>query len=377
MTPAISPQEYEQLSAYMDGVLTEAERTRLEARLAAEPALQAALDDLRATAQILRAAPELTPPRSFTLDPARYRRSAPWWMQYRLMQTVGALGTLASILLIAFGLFSSTMKAPLPASMGSQPGVVALQPTIATTPTMPVASTLADATQNELDANKSEEARTATQHAARVFSATSTALPIPTRLPSPVAIVPTVAPIAPAMIPSGPSSDTAQTGALSGAGQPQPTQVGQADAAGNQPPSNGSRITATPAPTMTMMAVAQESSDSAAVTATPTQTATATPMPSATASPAMAKAAATLAATSTAAAERGGGPADETTQGTALAFATGPQPATATAQPTIMSGERDSRVALVSGPQFLLIFGLALLIFSIALIGIGWMRSRL
>ncbi|GAB4579074.1 MAG: hypothetical protein Fur0022_18120 [Anaerolineales bacterium] len=69
MTQMISPQEQEMLSAYLDNALTPRERQRLETQLQARPELRAALEELRQTRQLLRAAPALRAPRNFTLTP--------------------------------------------------------------------------------------------------------------------------------------------------------------------------------------------------------------------------------------------------------------------------------------------------------------------
>src|SRR5450432_2233959 len=93
-------QDYELLSAYVDNQLSAADRTQLEARFESEPALRATLNDLRRTIVVLKASPSLTPPRNFTLDVARYRRDAPWWARYQTMQLMGAIGTMAGVVLV-------------------------------------------------------------------------------------------------------------------------------------------------------------------------------------------------------------------------------------------------------------------------------------
>lgn len=65
------------LSAYLDNQTTLEERTLLEARLEREPALRNALDELRLTTRLLRELPRMTPPRSFTMDPATVQQ--PRW----------------------------------------------------------------------------------------------------------------------------------------------------------------------------------------------------------------------------------------------------------------------------------------------------------
>jgi hypothetical protein len=90
----LNDDELELISAYIDNQLTAAERGALEQRLGREPALRAALDELRGTVALLRELAPLPPPRSFALDPAAFApRQSPLFGWLRL----GA--TLASVLL--------------------------------------------------------------------------------------------------------------------------------------------------------------------------------------------------------------------------------------------------------------------------------------
>ncbi len=150
MTSGIPPteQDFELLSAYLDGELAATARAELESRLAAEPALRATFGEMQRTVAVLKAAPRVTPPRNFTLDPAKYRRAAPWWARYRAIQFVGALGTLASIIIIAVGLLSfnvasSSLKNSAAPASAAQGGIVAA---------------LATATQNPNTLDKAQSA---------------------------------------------------------------------------------------------------------------------------------------------------------------------------------------------------------------------------
>jgi hypothetical protein len=78
----------ELLSAYLDSMLTPAERASLETRLEGEPALRDRLEGLRWTVQVLADLPEVEVPRNFILSPSmvsaprpavqpRQRRSSP------------------------------------------------------------------------------------------------------------------------------------------------------------------------------------------------------------------------------------------------------------------------------------------------------------
>ena len=59
----------EQLSAFLDGQLSQAEKTRLDSRIQSDPELAAALDDLRQARALLRRTPQRRAPRNFTLTP--------------------------------------------------------------------------------------------------------------------------------------------------------------------------------------------------------------------------------------------------------------------------------------------------------------------
>jgi anti-sigma factor RsiW len=65
----INFRDIEQLSAYLDGELSQAEKTRLESRLASDRELASALADLRQTRSILRRMPKRRAPRNFMLTP--------------------------------------------------------------------------------------------------------------------------------------------------------------------------------------------------------------------------------------------------------------------------------------------------------------------
>jgi anti-sigma factor RsiW len=70
----ISEQDYELLSAYLDGMLEDSERAELEARLESDSELRSALSSLRQTVQLVKSLPELIAPRSYTLTPEQALR---------------------------------------------------------------------------------------------------------------------------------------------------------------------------------------------------------------------------------------------------------------------------------------------------------------
>jgi anti-sigma factor RsiW len=61
--------DVEQISALLDGKLSQAESTRLESRLRADPSLQALREELSETRGLLRRIPKRKAPRNFTLTP--------------------------------------------------------------------------------------------------------------------------------------------------------------------------------------------------------------------------------------------------------------------------------------------------------------------
>jgi hypothetical protein len=63
----LTEQDYDQLSAYIDGMLSPSEQTALEARLEEDPDLREELDALRATVALIKGLPEMQAPRDFTL----------------------------------------------------------------------------------------------------------------------------------------------------------------------------------------------------------------------------------------------------------------------------------------------------------------------
>lgn len=95
--PQLNDTDLELLSAYIDDQLAPGERSMLEERLRREPALRAALDELRATVGALRELEPVQPPRSFTLDPATVARRRPPLVRWL------SLGPALAAIVLAFG----------------------------------------------------------------------------------------------------------------------------------------------------------------------------------------------------------------------------------------------------------------------------------
>ena len=65
----MNPRDLELLSAYLDGQLSPSDSARLETRLTSDPSLRDALNNLRATRNLLHQLPSRGAPRNFTLTP--------------------------------------------------------------------------------------------------------------------------------------------------------------------------------------------------------------------------------------------------------------------------------------------------------------------
>ncbi|NOY99228.1 MAG: hypothetical protein GXP40_08515 [Chloroflexi bacterium] len=105
-----SYRDLEKLSAYLDGELPAAESRRLESRLASDPGLRAALDDLKRTRAVLRRTPRRRAPRSFTLTPEMVAPRPPMPRAYPILRFASAVAAL-----LLFASFASNFLA-LPAS---------------------------------------------------------------------------------------------------------------------------------------------------------------------------------------------------------------------------------------------------------------------
>ncbi len=107
----ISDQDFERLSAYMDHQLSAAEKSTLEARLAREPELKSALNDLRLNARTLSDLPQLKPPRNFTLTAAQAQairsKSSPWTAWLPTLRLATAAATFAFVAVLGLDLLGA------------------------------------------------------------------------------------------------------------------------------------------------------------------------------------------------------------------------------------------------------------------------------
>lgn len=117
--PNLSDQDFELLSAYLDGELSTTEQAAIEARLRDEPALRHALDELRMLIAAVRDLPTITAPRDFTLTPEMVRQPAPTRIIFfRALRVISAVSSAAAVLLIALGIGLLLMKSPAANTVG-------------------------------------------------------------------------------------------------------------------------------------------------------------------------------------------------------------------------------------------------------------------
>jgi anti-sigma factor RsiW len=96
-------QDYELLSAYLDGALAEAERSALETRLQSDDRLRQELAALQQTVNLVRGLPPLKAPRNFTLTPSMVRPRSTRWLIFPTSAAFSAISAAAATVLILLG----------------------------------------------------------------------------------------------------------------------------------------------------------------------------------------------------------------------------------------------------------------------------------
>ena len=145
--------DMEQLSAYLDGQISQSKRTRLEIRVKSTPALAAALEELRQTRGLLRRTPQRRAPRNFTLTPkmAGLRPPIPrlvpalsWASAVAMVLFIFTLGT-SLVGQLSFGA-SAPMMAAAPNGLGGGQEAAATMAPATAVPAMMAPATAAPAT---------------------------------------------------------------------------------------------------------------------------------------------------------------------------------------------------------------------------------------
>ncbi len=159
----LSDQDYELLSAYLDGALTDSERMTLERRLAADDRLRDELEQLYQTVQWIQQLPALRAPRDFTINAAMVEAAdaqakiipMPRSKPIRRVASFNYVGIAAAVAIVLFAgilvitmlgpgigsVFSNVVSALNNESPNSADGVAVAQnptlPTVTETPTEP------------------------------------------------------------------------------------------------------------------------------------------------------------------------------------------------------------------------------------------------
>jgi hypothetical protein len=108
----------EQLSAYPDGALSQAESARLEARLKTDPALAAVYRELRQSRALLRQLPARRAPRNFTLTPKMAGIKPPLPRSFSIFRLASALAAILFFFTYAINISGpawATVRAVVPA----------------------------------------------------------------------------------------------------------------------------------------------------------------------------------------------------------------------------------------------------------------------
>jgi anti-sigma factor RsiW len=150
--------DIEQLSSYLDGQLSPSESTRLESRIASDPELASAYNDIRAARSILRKLPSRKAPRNFTLTRQMVGLKPPLPRSYSFFRFSTAFATVLLMCTFATNLIAPNISlgasAPAPVaqesySVGGGPAATeapmaaaapALEMVIAPTGTLPAVS---------------------------------------------------------------------------------------------------------------------------------------------------------------------------------------------------------------------------------------------
>jgi len=136
MKTQLSPQDWQQLSAYLDGQLSTTEKERLETRLRNQTNLRSGLEEISQTRAVLRSVPRRKVPHNFTLTRAMVaeqtmRRSA--WFPVLSFTSLASLVVLVAVSLLSqfqYGALSAAPAAPVAMQAAREAALPTAQPQI-------------------------------------------------------------------------------------------------------------------------------------------------------------------------------------------------------------------------------------------------------
>ncbi len=110
--------DIEQLSSYLDGQLSPSESTRMESRIASDPELASAFNDIRAARGILRRLPSRKAPRNFTLTRQMVGLKPPLPRSYSFFRFSTSFATILLTLTFAVNLLTPRLSYVGPLNTG-------------------------------------------------------------------------------------------------------------------------------------------------------------------------------------------------------------------------------------------------------------------
>ena len=116
MTPPAS-RDLEQLSAYLDGQLSQADGARLESHIQTDPELRSIYEGLRQTRSLLRQLPARRAPRNFRLTPQMVGIKPSMPRSFPIFRLASVLASILLLIGYAINLSSVTSMAAAPTSM--------------------------------------------------------------------------------------------------------------------------------------------------------------------------------------------------------------------------------------------------------------------
>ena len=132
--PNLNDTDYELLSAYIDGVLSDSERSALEMRLRDDSLLRGELNALRQTVSLINQLPTLKAPRDFTLTPEmvgiRLVEKTRRPLVFPVLQFASAIAAMVMIVFAVTMLFSEDDRPTTMSSEQASDADVALQSTL-------------------------------------------------------------------------------------------------------------------------------------------------------------------------------------------------------------------------------------------------------
>ncbi len=229
----LSMRDYELLSAYLDGQLDQAERSRLIARLVKDPALAEAMQELRQTRALLRQTPQRRAPRNFTLTPRMAGIRPPVPRAVPALSWASAVAMFLFLITLGYNLLPLGGFAAAPKALGANDSGRGAGPVAATQPSAYLApmATQVPATQPPATQPPATQPP-ATQPPAAPHQATRVAVAGPTPTPAPGGGQPTESSVEAATVTPTPGI----TSMLLPQATPQPEAGGITSTTESQPP---------------------------------------------------------------------------------------------------------------------------------------------